>query len=239
MDLNEYIIDGVHTRIRITRRKGNDLFALIDTADLDRVRSFPAKWGVKWNKTAQTFYVRASKHKPSKSRGVFLHRWIMCVFDREIEIDHKNHNGLDNTRVNLKLATRSMNQHNRHGKDRDAEHREWPRYIQYNKKDAYFFVAGTYQKALIYRGSFSSVEEATPAALVLAADIDRWNSEIVVVPQLTMPVPLAETQVSTECVTCGKEFSRSSLRRATVCSRSCHAHLIWKNRQKRLIGVSK
>lgn len=45
---------------------------------------------------------------------ISMHRLIMnCIDSKNILVDHKNHNGLDNTRGNLRLATKAQNCKNR------------------------------------------------------------------------------------------------------------------------------
>lgn len=44
---------------------------------------------------------------------VSMHRVIMGVFDKEIEIDHKDHNGLNNQKYNLRTCTGDENKRNR------------------------------------------------------------------------------------------------------------------------------
>ena len=48
-----------------------------------------------------------------KKVRVRMHRYIMLVFDREDQVDHKNLNPLDNRRENLRVCTNLQNQMNR------------------------------------------------------------------------------------------------------------------------------
>ena len=60
-----------------------------------------------------TFAVRRIRpQRDGKPKVVWMHREIMKAGDREF-CDHINHNGLDNRRANLRLATRSRNAWNR------------------------------------------------------------------------------------------------------------------------------
>ena len=43
--------------------------------------------------------------------GILMHRLIMNP-EKGIQVDHRNHNGLDNTRKNLRLCTSSQNHGN-------------------------------------------------------------------------------------------------------------------------------
>src|SRR5262245_15911057 len=77
------------------------LFALVDDADFARLSQF------KWNAIPgkKTWYaVRASKRK-----RIWMHREVTGLL---CQIDHRNQNGLDNTRENLRAATHSQNHAN-------------------------------------------------------------------------------------------------------------------------------
>lgn len=52
------------------------------------------------------------KTRPSKRRKIYMHRFIMGEPPRKV-VDHKNSDGLDNQRHNLKIATYYQNAQNR------------------------------------------------------------------------------------------------------------------------------
>ncbi len=77
--------------------------ALIDKSDWDIVRGY--RWWA--DRRTHTIYVRSTV----KSGGnVYLHRVILAT--KSSYVDHVNRNGLDNRRVNLRLATRDQNSYN-------------------------------------------------------------------------------------------------------------------------------
>jgi len=51
--------------------------------------------------------IKNGKHTTQK-----LHRFIMGGDDPKVEVDHQNHNGLDNQRHNLRVSTRTQNSGN-------------------------------------------------------------------------------------------------------------------------------
>ncbi len=61
--------------------------------------------------TDKHHYVMA-KHQ---GKTIYLHRLIMGVTDRKLFVDHRNHDGLDNRRENLRVTTNAQNQANRAG----------------------------------------------------------------------------------------------------------------------------
>jgi hypothetical protein len=77
----------------------------VDDADFDRVNMF--KWSAL--KDGNTFYASRSEYKPR--RRISMHAFILG-FPISGEIDHKDRNGLNNTRDNLRLCTPSQNRAN-------------------------------------------------------------------------------------------------------------------------------
>lgn len=61
-------------------------------------------WFIK--KSCKTYYAQ------SGSCNKFIHRLIMNVTDSKLQIDHINHNGLDNRKSNLRIVTNRENQKN-------------------------------------------------------------------------------------------------------------------------------
>lgn len=77
-------------------------FALIDAEDAPRVLAH--KWCL--HVTRDNLY--AQKRDPSTKMPISLHRFLTEA-PPGIEVDHKNGDGLDNRRENLRLATRLQN----------------------------------------------------------------------------------------------------------------------------------
>jgi hypothetical protein len=83
--------------------------ALVDAADYSDASRF------KWSAHAGDDMWKARRRTVSGEPGshVYLHRWLMGASPSE-QIDHVNHNGLDNRRSkNLRLADNSTNHQNR------------------------------------------------------------------------------------------------------------------------------
>jgi hypothetical protein len=80
------------------------LFALVDDADYAALAKY--RWSVV--RSGRNFYAR--RHR--SGRGLYMHREVMGLLVGW-EVDHINHDGLDNRRRNLRLCTRRENAHNR------------------------------------------------------------------------------------------------------------------------------
>lgn len=78
--------------------------ALVDAGDYAWLSQW--NWAATWKATSKSFY--ASRCKDGKH--AYMHREIMQSDSRQV--DHVNHNGLDNRRFNLRPATRSQNSAN-------------------------------------------------------------------------------------------------------------------------------
>lgn len=85
-------------------------FAIIDDVDLPLIGDL--KWQAKWCKRGKRYYA-SQMHTGNDgiTKYRLMHRVILNA-PRGVSVDHKNRNGLDNRRTNLRLATRSENQAN-------------------------------------------------------------------------------------------------------------------------------
>ncbi len=126
----------------------NGMIALVDDEDYERVSAH--RWRAKQGR--KTWYVR--------SRRLLLHRLILELTGSTPRVDHKDGNGLNNTRLNLRRATASQNQRNRgptvanksgyKGVYRPTNRRRWTAGIK--DKDR-----------TLYLGTFESPEDAARA----------------------------------------------------------------------------
>ncbi|GAI88609.1 unnamed protein product, partial [marine sediment metagenome] len=82
--------------------------ALIDDKDFLLISEY--KWYA--NKIGDTYYAMTHIKKNGKRETLLMHRLILNVPEK-METDHINHNGLDNRRSNLRLATSQQNNFNR------------------------------------------------------------------------------------------------------------------------------
>ncbi len=86
--------------------------AIVDREDYERLAVF--NWYATWSESAGTFYATRSIHSPAGREGskMQMHRELLSA-PPGVTVDHRNGDGLDNRRNNLRLATRSQNACNR------------------------------------------------------------------------------------------------------------------------------
>lgn len=99
-------------------------------------------------------------YRKNNGKTVLLHRFIMNVSDKSIEVDHKNNNPLDNRKSNLRTCSRLNNNRNKSphknstskylGVSWDKIRSKWKSNIYVNKK-------------LVYLGRFESEIDAAIA----------------------------------------------------------------------------
>ena len=103
-DPNDYIFEENICKIAIYDKKGSFLdYAIIDKEDYNKCKEY--KWSLK--KSTNTNYVMAHQGNCK----IFLHRLILDYDGKEV-IDHKNHNGMDNRKSNLRVVSSSVNNSN-------------------------------------------------------------------------------------------------------------------------------
>lgn len=83
-------------------------FAIVDSEDYEKLIQWSWCLG---GKKADAYCAQRGVRRNGNTTSVYMHRQIMCAKDGE-EIDHINHNGLDNRKCNLRKCTRSQNSYN-------------------------------------------------------------------------------------------------------------------------------
>ena len=122
--------------------------ALVDDEDYERVSSY--KWSLQ-----NTNYAASC----IDGKKTLLHRFILDV-SQEQTIDHKNRDGLDCRRENLRLCTHSQNQHNRPAQRNNSTGYKGVRWNKTNKRYAANISVDGHR---IHLGYFDSPEDAAYA----------------------------------------------------------------------------
>jgi hypothetical protein len=160
---NDFEIRGDVTAVFLKRKDGTVLETLIDTADLPRVQEFPNTWFAQWNINTRSYYVFGNTRNEDGTRGrIALHRFLLNP-SKDLQVDHINHDTLDNRRSNLRITTLPENlqnkrtyKNNRSSKFRNVhwhkKKQRWRVRIQINGKTKEF-------------GYFSDLEAAKKVAI--------------------------------------------------------------------------
>jgi hypothetical protein len=82
--------------------------ALVDDDHFEVLNQF--KWHIK--KCGRTNYATANIKIDGKYKTITMHRFLLDA-PKGVQVDHINHNGLDNQRDNLRFCSNSQNQMNR------------------------------------------------------------------------------------------------------------------------------
>ncbi len=118
---NNYIIDTENNiaKIELNRTKAENLWAIIDLEDLQRVLDFPYTWFAKYDPDIDSFYAVASQyHKElGRARPVYLHQFVMDANGKVV--DHENHDTLDDRKSNLRISEEIRNARNRKGRNKN------------------------------------------------------------------------------------------------------------------------
>ena len=87
------------------------MIAVVDLSDYEMLAKH--KWYAHKKKTDHTCYARRRGKLDGGKVTIFMHRELLNLTHQDgIIPDHKNHNGLDNRRENLRIASPSLNRHN-------------------------------------------------------------------------------------------------------------------------------
>lgn len=130
-------------------------YIIFDEDDFDLVASY------KWRVSTQGYVTYLKYEKGQKPKGLYLHRMILGVTDKNELVDHKNHNTRDNRRCNIRRATAADNSRNTTSYGKCGYlgvhyHPGW-------KGNRLIYARITVNRKAIFLGSFPTVEDAALA----------------------------------------------------------------------------
>lgn len=85
---------------------------LVDDADYEWLNQW--KWCAQSNKLSDVFYAQHGFNVcPGLRKYIRMHRFILGMTDPKVQVDHRDRDGLNNQRLNLRVTDASGNVHNR------------------------------------------------------------------------------------------------------------------------------
>jgi len=132
-------------------------FAKVDAADYEWLMQW--KWQAAWSRKTQSYYAQRTIHIGGKSKTVIMTRVIMSA-EGDIDIDHRNHDTLDNRRTNLRFSTAAQNACNR---KRQANNTSGCKGVTWVPSHGKWRVRVRFKNIRTHIGYFNEFEEATLA----------------------------------------------------------------------------
>lgn len=162
--------DGVVVELK---HKGLTYETKTSVSDLPKLEGYPNTWQI--NLTGYAPRVMGPhRDEDGKKSYVMLHRFLTNA-PKGFDVDHINHDTLDNRQENLRVVTRAENMQNRAGAEKrsksgirgvswDNTKKKWVVFIKVNRKSRYM-------------GSFDDIEEAREAAELARINFMPFSSE--------------------------------------------------------------
>ena len=145
--MNEYILYNDYVEIILYDKKGNEKArTLIDIEDLEKCSYL--KWGY------SSGYAKNSKEK------IYLHRYVLNIEKENVDIDHINHNTLDNRKSNLRICSHKNNIRN---SKKSKNNTTGIIGVYWAKNQNKYSAAIVVNKKQIHLGYFNTKEEAAKA----------------------------------------------------------------------------
>lgn len=159
---NQYRIEGDTVFIRLDRRDGSFVETMISIDDFSKADSLRGKWCISWHGNGWGDKTVAYPYRNGKKTCIQLSRFLLDA-STGIEVDHINHNTLDNRRCNLRLATRGQNEQNKHGVRSCSK--TGVKNVGFSKKMNKYQVTITLNGKKIHLGFFDDIRDAEKAAI--------------------------------------------------------------------------
>ena len=141
----------------ISTKKYPDVFAMVDDEDFERVSRF--KWSGLRGTSKTVYAIRSSerdKHS-GKRKTIYLHREILGATG---PVDHRDMNGLNNTKHNLRVSDRSKNMANTVKISGTTSKYKG---VTFSKRDAVYFSRIGFDNKITHLGNFKNEDDAAKA----------------------------------------------------------------------------
>lgn len=139
--------------IKLTQGK----IAFVDNKNYEILNKF--KWCAYWDKW-NWYALRNSYFINGKRKKIWMHREIMNA-EKGVQVDHRNGNGLDNRKENLRLCNNQQNQRNKLNSYKNNKLKI--KGVSFCKKSKKFKAVIHINKKQIYLGSFNVLGDTDSA----------------------------------------------------------------------------
>lgn len=159
---NNYEVRGDVTAIFLNY-KGTILETEIDTSDLIIASSIAGEWRAALVKSTSGFYVVSRNNIDGKRSVISLSRLIMNASQGN-DIDHINHDTLNNKRLNLREITHGQNMQNKKGPFTNSK--SGIRGVCWDKQNRKWHAQVKLQGKSLYSKLFKDIKEAEQAVII-------------------------------------------------------------------------
>jgi len=151
-------IENGIARISVATDSHPSAITMVDEADLPMVFDGGPKWYAAQT-LKSTLYVVRNVWVGEKRVSQRLHRHLMGLANPKILCDHRDHDGLNNTRSNIRVATHGQNMRNRHNQGVTSQYLG----VSWCKAANKWISRRTQDKQVRYLGVFDSELDAAHA----------------------------------------------------------------------------
>lgn len=147
----------------VTLRNGET--TLVDDEDYAKTMQFL------WRLDSKGYVCRCTRHPniPRRYICLYLHRYLLGLFDgRDVLVDHRDGNPLNNTRANLRKCTRSQNSCN---SKRNTRNKTGYKGVTRSRKVGRFLASITINGKVIRIGTFDNPADAHDAYVEAAKQL--------------------------------------------------------------------
>lgn len=157
--MTDEVAEKLISSIKIPLSQGQ--FSLLDEGDYEKYGL--KKWCAQYSPFTKSFYAVRNETVAFKTiKRFYLHRFVCGLTDDdERDVDHINHDTLDNRKSNLRVATRSQNCQNSHRGGVRSKSGLRGAYLHSNKTHWYSVISVNGKR--VYLGTHSTKEEAAAA----------------------------------------------------------------------------
>ena len=109
MTPNKAVLKQFNGRTVVSLELAQNLETLIELSDYEKIKDF--HWIPTYSKKSKTWYVYSQTQRNLVRTSTYLHRTLLNA-QKGVVVDHKNHDGLNNLRDNIRIATYQENNWN-------------------------------------------------------------------------------------------------------------------------------